>query len=58
MIVSCRALTEDSVRQELFEEYVILLQQKAKEKEKKREEEKVSSYGFIVLKNFNKHILT
>ena len=58
MVVSCRAITEDSVRQELFEEYVILLQQKAKEKEKKREEEKVSSYSFLVFKLFNTDVLS
>lgn len=38
----CRALSDDSTRQDLFEEYVALLQQKAKEKERKREEEKVT----------------
>jgi hypothetical protein len=47
--VLCRALTEESVREKLFEDYVELLQQKAKEKEKKREEEKVSSSHFSLL---------
>ncbi|KAJ8762609.1 hypothetical protein K2173_008048 [Erythroxylum novogranatense] len=35
-----RAIEEDSLRREIFEEYIAHLQEKAKEKERKREEEK------------------
>ncbi|KAJ4848786.1 hypothetical protein Tsubulata_025770 [Turnera subulata] len=35
-----RAIEEESLRREIFEEYIVHLQEKAKEKERKREEEK------------------
>ncbi|XXG75331.1 hypothetical protein AAC387_Pa07g3861 [Persea americana] len=36
-----RAIAEESLKREIFEEYIAHLQEKAKEKERKREEEKV-----------------
>ena len=40
---SCfRLIGEESLAEEIFEEYVLRLQEKAKEKERKREEEKVT----------------
>lgn len=38
-----RSIGEESFAQEIFEEHVLHLQEKAKEKERKREEEKVTA---------------
>ncbi|KAJ8761677.1 hypothetical protein K2173_004453 [Erythroxylum novogranatense] len=40
-----RAIEEDSLRREIFEEYIAHLQEKAKEKERKREEKKIVDFG-------------
>lgn len=39
-----RAISDESIAREAFEEYVARLVEKAKEKERKREEEKVVTY--------------
>lgn len=46
-----RAIAEESLKREIFEEYVAHLQEKAKEKERKREEEKVqaSYFSFLIM---------
>ena len=41
LISSLRSIGEESFAKEVFEEYIVHLQEKAKEKERKREEEKV-----------------
>ncbi|KAJ8771330.1 hypothetical protein K2173_026507 [Erythroxylum novogranatense] len=41
VLQTCKAIEEDSLRREIFEEYIAHLQEKAKEKERKREEKKV-----------------
>ncbi|KAJ8766019.1 hypothetical protein K2173_020535 [Erythroxylum novogranatense] len=45
VLQTCKAIEEDSLRREIFEEYIAHLQEKAKEKERKREEKKVVDFG-------------
>ncbi|KAJ8755153.1 hypothetical protein K2173_018951 [Erythroxylum novogranatense] len=40
VLQTCKAIEEDSLRREIFEEYIAHLQEKAKEKERKREEKR------------------
>lgn len=42
-----RSIGEESFAQEIFEEHVLHLQEKAKEKERKREEEKVTELLYM-----------
>ncbi|KAJ8773131.1 hypothetical protein K2173_028308 [Erythroxylum novogranatense] len=45
VLQTCKAIEEDSLRREIFEEYIAHFQEKAKEKERKREEKKVVDFG-------------